>query len=378
MDMAVVKRKDLKTSELAEGGSPSGSEAGDPKSQNAEDAQSSTPEDSRTATYTEAGFYTDREIEILTASFHVSPAGSISATPAAATVTATDHDRRFITLVRPPPNNPIADPSDSFPTRENLPTTQPQRLQSPSSTTPQRPSPTRTGAPNRNGAQVLFPTIVTPTPVRSVGRTTSSSTSSIATLLSSSTSSIETQIPPSTRLIETPLSSSTSSIVTPPASASASSLVSSALAGPSTQPEKQPDAAPTPVTSSTGLNRAAEAGIVIGSIALVSLVLGAALLYYYKRKPSANNIFTSRNKNLVPQRSISRPVPQDMPTTAAANQGRPTPVPFSRPSPPPQQQRAPAMAERPPVYARPERPLPPAPVRRSLMNRSSSLYSRLP
>ncbi|TQV92597.1 hypothetical protein V2A60_009069 [Cordyceps javanica] len=253
------------------------------------------------------------------------------------------HDRRFITIVKPPP----APGTDAAETSTPEQTTRKPSQQS-SGNAVQRPQPTTSpqllpGSGQRPGLAPAQPPTQLPT-------VTSAPTSR----------SREAQQPP----VRSDAPRNGAEVQTSSSIATRSGTTSIAsFPGSSQRPEKQPDSAPMPVSSPKGLSRGAEVGIVIGSIAVVALLLGAAMFYYYKRKPSRNNIFTSRNKNLVPQRAISRPFPIDM---SSANQTR---QPSSRtPRPPPVA----------PVLAMTERPLPPLPLRQSVMGRSSSSYSRLP
>ncbi|KAM3503210.1 hypothetical protein MY10362_004336 [Beauveria mimosiformis] len=253
---------------------------------------------------TATGEYTNEDVDVLTAALHTPPPAT-SPSPTTAV-----HDRRFITLVGPPP------------------ALQPPSTQAPSTT----PSPSTT-TPRAHLSSTSQSRAAQQPDATGTSRLSNQSTSSAAT--------------------ETAVQSATSSIQ------------------PSQSPDKQPDSAPTPVSASGGLSRGAEAGIVIGSIALVVVLLGAVMIYYYKRKPlSKNNIFTSRNKNLVPQRTISRPFPLDMSSVNPMRQ-----APSVMPRPPPA---VPALSAAGRSYAPSDRPLPPIPSRQSRIGRSSSSYSRLP
>lgn len=280
--------------------------------QRLEDAENPGSETSTTSVAVKAGYYTREDIDIMNAVLHTPPSGTSPAPTAG-------HDRRFITLVGPPPA-PSKDTSETSTTTQST-RPPPQQLSQPrlQPTASQQPQPS-TSSPT------LPPSQKQPPPA--------------------------TWQPSATRDGEEAQISTTQSVVT---------SISSLTPSPSQRPEKQPDSVATPISPPSELSRDAEAGIVIGSIALVSLILGAAMFYYYKRKPSANNIFTSRNKNLVPQRAISRPFPLDLSSARLGSSGTP---------------RSPRAA---PVVAMTERPLPPLPVRQSLMGgRSSSSYSRLP
>ncbi|KAM3514871.1 hypothetical protein MY11210_001476 [Beauveria gryllotalpidicola] len=241
---------------------------------------------------TATGKYTNEDVDILTAALHTPPPAT-SPSPTTAV-----RDRRFITLVGPPPAS-------------QLPSTQ-----APSTT----PSPSTT-APHIH--------------------------------LSAATSQ--------SRAAQQPTSS-------PPTQTAAQPVTLSRQ--PSQSPKKQPDSAPTPVPVKGGLSRGAEAGIVIGTIALVIVLLGAAMIYYYKRRPLSKNIFTRRNKNLVPQRAISRPFPLDMSSVNPMRQ-----APSITPRPPPA---APAFTAAGRSYSSSDRPLPPIPSRQSRIGRSPSSYNRLP
>ncbi|KAM3458434.1 hypothetical protein MY5147_007657 [Beauveria neobassiana] len=233
------------------------------------------------------------------------------------------------------------------------------------------PPPATAPSPNIAFHDKIFITIVGPPPAlqpsfTQAPSTTPSSSSTTPRAHPSSTSQSRTAQQPDATGTGRSSNQSTSSSATETAVQPVTSSIQ-----PSQSPDKQPDSAPTPVSASGGLSRGAEAGIVVGILALVVVLLGAVTIYYYKRRPlSKNNIFTSRNKNLVPQRAISRPYPLDMSSVSPMRQ-----APSITPRPPPA---VPAFSAAGRSYAPSDRPLPPIPSRQSRIGRSSSSYSRLP
>ncbi|EGX89140.1 hypothetical protein CCM_07392 [Cordyceps militaris CM01] len=201
--------------------------------QRLEDAENPGSETSTTSVAVKAGYYTREDIDIMNAVLHTPPSGTSPAPTAG-------HDRRFITLVGPPPA-PSKDTSETSTTTQST-RPPPQQLSQPrlQPTASQQPQPS-TSSPT------LPPSQKQPPPA--------------------------TWQPSATRDGEEAQISTTQSVVT---------SISSLTPSPSQRPEKQPDSVATPISPPSELSRDAEAGIVIGSIAV-----GQQHLYQPEQEPCA-------------------------------------------------------------------------------------------